>query len=115
MPADLPVDDFDLCVLIGNLLENVGEACQRVQAGNRHAELKMRVIGNILVLTLDNTFDGSCAYSGDRLLSSKRDYKEPGIGLASVAAITDKYQGELRVKQKDNIFCVSVLLNGMGK
>ena len=70
------------------------------------------MIGNILVLTLDNTFNGKCVYSGNKLLSSKREYREPGIGLASVEDIANKYQGELQIKQKDNIFCVSVLLNG---
>ena len=112
LPPALPVDDFDLCVLLGNLLENANEACQLVQEDKRQATLKMRVIGNILVLTLDNTFNGKCVYSGDKLLSSKRDYREPGIGLASVEDIANKYQGELQVKQKNNIFCVSVLLNG---
>ena len=87
LPSKLPVDDFDLCIMLGNLLENVSEACKSVQQDERQATLKMRVIGNILVLTLDNTFDGKCVYSGNRLLSSKRDYREPGIGLASVADI----------------------------
>ena len=112
LPPKLPVDDFDLCVLVGNLLENASEACQCVQQNERNATLKMRVIGNILVLTLDNTFNGKCVYSGNKLLSSKREYREPGIGLASVEDIANKYQGELQIKQKDNIFCVSVLLNG---
>ena len=112
LPSKLPVDDFDLCIMLGNLLENVSEACKSVQQDERQAALKMRVIGNILVLTLDNTFDGKCVYSGNRLLSSKRDYREPGIGLASVADIANKYQGELQVKHNENIFSVSVLLNG---
>ena len=93
-------------------MENANEACQLVQEDKRQATLKMRVIGNILVLTLDNTFNGKCVYSGDKLLSSKRDYREPGIGLASVEDIANKYQGELQIKQKDDLFCVSVLLNG---
>ena len=112
LPPKLPVDDFDLCVLVGNLLENASEACQCVQQNERQATLKMRVVGNILVLTLDNTFDGKCVYSGNRLLSSKREYREPGIGLTSVEDIAKKYQGELQIKQNDNVFCVSVLLNG---
>jgi len=112
LPPKLPVDDFDLCILVGNLLENASEACQCVPQNERHTTLKMRVIGNILVLTLDNTFTGKCVYSGNKLLSGKREYREPGIGLASVADIANKYQGELKVKQKGNVFCVSVLLNG---
>lgn len=114
LPSKLPVDDFDLCVLVGNLLENASEACQCVEQNQRQARLKMRVVGNILVLTLDNTFNGKCVYSGNKLLSSKREYREPGIGLASVEDIANKYQGELQIKQKDNTFCVSVLLNGNG-
>lgn len=113
LPPKLPVDDFDLCVLLGNLLENVSEACQFVQQDKRQVTLKMRVMGNSIVLTLDNSFNGKCVYSGNKLLSSKRDYREPGIGLASVEDITNKYQGELQVKQKDKVFCVSVLLNGV--
>lgn len=113
LPGKLPVDDFDLCVLVGNLMENAGEACQRVKLGERHIDFKMRIVGNMLVLTLDNTFDGTCIFNGDQLLSSKRGYKEPGIGLGSVAAVTNKYNGELKIKQENNIFRVSILLNGM--
>lgn len=113
LPSKLPVDDFDLCVLIGNLLDNAGEACRRMEQGECRVALKMRVLGNMLVLTLDNTYDGMCIYNGEQLLSSKRGYQEPGIGLGSVAAIVSKYQGELKVGQEENVFCVSVLLKSL--
>lgn len=33
MPSELPYEDVDLCSLMGNLLDNAVEACERMPAG----------------------------------------------------------------------------------
>ena len=109
IPANLPhVSDGDLCVLIGNLLENAVEACQRMKEGPKKLTFMARVQGELLALTVDNTYDGKvCFYRGKRL-SSKRD--APGTGLQSVASVARRHGGEAVFESGGTTFRSSVYI-----
>ena len=93
IPAHLPhVSDGDLCVLIGNLLENAVEACQRMTEGQKKLAFRARVQGELLTVTVDNAYDGKVRFYRGKYLSSKRD--APGTGLQSVISVARRHGGE---------------------
>ena len=93
IPATLPhVSDGDLCVLLGNLLENALEACQRMNEGPKKLTFRARVQGELLAVTVDNTYDGKVRFYRGKYLSSKRD--APGTGLQSVTSVAKRHGGE---------------------
>lgn len=111
-PDHCPVSNMDITVLLGNLLENAVEACQREAAGARAPQaIKLRVKrrgGSTLLILVDNPCVTPVPFDGDMPLSSKR--KGMGIGAASVREIAARYDGTVQFKQKDGIFYASVLL-----
>ena len=104
------IDDTDLCVLLGNLLDNAIEGCKTLPIEKRKIKLRVSTHAGSLMLTVDNTFDGMLQYQDGEFLSRKRADGQRGIGLTSVAAVAEKYDGGLRCEQKNGWFFVSVQL-----
>ena len=80
-----------------------------VRIGNKKF---IKVYGNAeksqLILTIENSFDGSIKKSGDKFYSSKRD--DFGIGIESVKAAVNKYNGMINISHTDSVFTVSLIL-----
>lgn len=110
IPPQLSISDLDLCIVLGNLLENALEGNRRLPPDEQMLHLHLKRQGEMLILTLDNRFDGSLHYREGTLLSHKRGGAVEGIGLQSVRAIAEKYQGVVRVEPNANVFKVSVML-----
>lgn len=103
------IADSDLCVLLGNLMENAIEACRTV-SGEKSIRLKSDLIAKRFSIVISNSFDGVLQTKNGRYLSRKRSFTKEGIGLATVEAVVQKYGGQLRVEQEDGRFLVSLFL-----
>ena len=94
MPDDFSISNYEMCIVLGNLLENAVEACQKlgpnasdIKSG-RKIGLVIKPQGEQLALMVRNTFNGTVIKDGDQLVSTK---KEGGIGLQSVKAVVERY------------------------
>ena len=83
---------------------------------NRNREKKKIVLrakaqGNMLIFTMDNTFNGQIRKRDGHFVSSKvADGSRMGTGLRSVESIAQKYHGEAEFHSEGNIFKSSVYL-----
>lgn len=112
LPEMLCVPDAELCIIIGNLLENAVEACQRMKSQDRFLDISMSAPSNfILLIQVRNSYEGTVRQAQDgSFLSSKRKDRK-GIGISSVLSITEKYSGIAKIEHQEQIFEVSLLLN----
>ena len=109
IPAYLPhISDGSLCILIGNLLENAVEACGRMDKGRRCLDFRARVQGDMLSVTLDNSYNGEVRFNRGRYLSSKRG--EAGIGLRSVESVAKRHGGAAVFESAGTVFHSSVYI-----
>jgi len=110
----LPVSDYDLCIVIGNLLENALEASLKL-ADNRKVDLHILLHNDQLALKIGNNFKvlpGSrktATGEAVNVLTSQLDGR--GLGLRSVQIVTDRYKGKMFIKQLDSVFTVKILIN----
>lgn len=110
LPKDLPLPETDTAVLLGNMFENALEACERQTSGRRFIQAKGAMVsGNMLAITVKNSFDHEIHKVGDAFISSKRDAK--GIGTESIRIIAERYNGLAKFKINDGVFEASVLLS----
>lgn len=110
LPQNLAVLESDLCVVLGNLLENAVEACQRQIGGGRFIRIRAAIVGHSMIaITIQNSYTGDIRQSGEAFLSSKRDGE--GIGISSVRAIAERYSGTVKFEYGNGLFRASVLLN----
>lgn len=105
----LPISDTDLCCLLGNALENAVTACMTCE-GERFITVFSEKQEDMLLLTVDNSFDGILVKKGGKILSRKREEKE-GIGIRSMKEICEKYDGVSRFEAEGNQFEASFLLH----
>lgn len=103
------IADIDLCVLLGNALDNAVTGC--CQTGEeRWIDLSVQTDGDVIAIMIRNTFDGVIIEGEGRILSRKRK-NQPGIGLKSMKDICRKYQGTLQVRYDGTEFSCLILLN----
>lgn len=103
-----PLVESDLCIIIGNLLENAIEACNRMEGKGKFMKLQSYLEYDTLVLIMENSFEGDIKKKDDTILSSKRDGE--GIGLSSIQAIVNRQGGSTRFEAKGGVFTASLYL-----
>ncbi|MDI9497693.1 MAG: GHKL domain-containing protein [Bacillota bacterium] len=107
VPADLPPElESDLCIIIGNLMENAVEACARMTGEERFIHVNSRLQYGVLTIAVDNRFEGDLRRQDGVFLSSKREGE--GIGLSSVSAVAKKHGGNAEFEVRDTVFRASV-------
>ncbi len=110
VPQNLPVSDIDLCVIIGNLLDNALEACQKQQGESiKSIRIFIGVLKNQLYIYCRNTTDGRPKRLGARYVSSKPGGGH-GIGLMRIDSIADRNKGSVNRQYDDGIFATEVLI-----
>lgn len=108
IPENIGITNSDICIVFSNCLENALEACGRMQGSDKHINIKAECRGNMLVILIKNSFDGTLTYDGSELLSAKREGL--GIGISSVKAIVNKYCGVAKFEAQDGVFSVSIMM-----
>lgn len=108
IPDSLPIQDIDLSVLLGNLLDNAVKAAGHASEANRFVRLNIICSGKMLAITVDNGFDGNVQQDGKHYLSTKE--KHQGMGLKSIANISEKYHGGVEFTHEGTEFHSSVML-----
>ncbi len=102
------IADVDLCVLLGNALDNALAGCLTIP-DNRSIQVISQSEDQLLSIMVRNTYDGKVELSGDGLLSRKRDQAH-GVGLRSMKAVCDRYGGSMEFHYDENTFTVMFAL-----
>lgn len=88
------VDDVDLCIIFGNLLDNAIEACERCRDVTYHyIDIRGGRREGQLFYVIKNSFDGAIKTRGSILHTTKEESNYHGIGLKSVKNVLEKYHG----------------------
>lgn len=106
---NLPVDDSDICILLGNAIDNAIEATLKVQEKDRFINLYMRCIKNTLVITMVNSYDKTVHSVNGNLISTKKDIENHGMGLVSMKKVVDKYNGIILIDE-GKFFSIKIVL-----
>ena len=97
LPKPCGIDDFDLCVLFANALDNAITAC-RANAGAKTIRISGKQQGDFYMLTFENT-------------CSDKPVSPAGTGLSNIEAVARKYHGAALTEKNGGQFHLSVLLN----
>jgi hypothetical protein len=109
------IPGVDLSRIIGNMLENAVEACRLMDYGAKSIRFQSKISGDMLVLGMNNSFDGNCKTRPDGSFISRK--RESGIatGLNSIRSVTEKYNGSVKFEAIDRVFKTSVRLDMAGE
>ena len=107
-PKRLSVEDVDLCVILGNLLDNALEACAQVEKEKRFLRLYLTVNKSQLYFSVQNAAKEEPDFDASRYISRKRG--NHGLGMKRVKAAVDKYDGYLNLANEPGIFAAEVTM-----
>lgn len=108
------VDPVDMTVLLGNCLENALEALRQLPEGERRLSIEMMPVKSMLVLRVQNTCTGTHNSEGTaswKEFAPRKETARRGVGLRSITAIAEKYDGNAQFQCKDGVFTTRVILN----
>lgn len=108
---EIPMEDADFIVVLGNLLDNAIEASARCDRGKRRVELSILNINEMFIMKLRNTSASRPRQKNGRFVSNKKDRNRHGFGIESVKRIVEKYEGFLEFDYDDNVFSVAIMIN----
>jgi len=111
VPPELPIQNVDLCIILGNLLDNALEACIRMKKQSKHfIHTEIRCQKAFLIISISNSYNGQFRMDGNRYESVKLGEKYCGIGLSNVSTVVRKYKGDMKISHNENVFTVTVML-----
>ena len=79
-----------------------------MSTGDRYLTFRARVQGEMLSVTVDNTYNGQVKMCRGQFVSSKRD--EVGTGLRSVENIAARHGGAAAIEPGETMFRSSVYI-----
>lgn len=113
IPMKIPFKGADICLILGNLLENAVEASQKVD-DRKYICIRMKYDRNNLLIFVENSYKGCLKRTKNKGLSTtKPDTQNHGVGLPSIYRAAAKYHGIVSIE--DTIpgkFLVRIVLYG---
>lgn len=113
IPMILPFENADMCIVLGNALDNAMEANIRADIEKRYVKLNMRMDMNNLVIVIENSFNGQISKDKKgKILTIKTNKINHGFGLDSIQKVVNKYHGFMRTSYTETVFTIEILLYG---
>lgn len=106
--TQINIPDIDMCTILGNLIDNSIEACEKLET---EKIINMRIVtkGNNIIIKIRNNTNGKLKEHDGRFITTK-SYGTHGIGLDQIDSIVRKYGGYISRKHENNIFDTSILM-----
>ena len=114
IPKAWGINEFDLCVLFGNILDNALEACERLGSSEPNCRedcfisVHAKTVKKCFFLEVKNSMDRNESYKNG--WTNKENPLEHGIGLLNVRDVADKYNGAVNIESEEGIFVITILL-----
>lgn len=109
VPKELPVSEVDLCIIIGNLLDNAMEACEKEpEKENRFIRIYIDILKAQLYIYVANSMTNDIKKIGKNYLTTKTSGH--GFGLMRVDRVVARYDGYLNRQHEEGVFATEIML-----
>lgn len=108
----LPQDSLlptDLCVILGNTLDNAIEACEKLPADiEKVISITCNCNSGFLFLSICNPVAEKVVVNNNHITTTKENKTLHGFGLYSLNSVVKKYDGEVKFTSTDDSFTVDI-------
>lgn len=109
VPKDLAVSEVDLCIIIGNLLDNAIEACEKeTEEEKRFIRVYIDILKAQLYIYVANSMTNEIKKVGKNYLTTKT--AGHGFGLMRVDRVVARYNGYLNRQHEEGVFATEIML-----
>ncbi len=111
LPRKIRVEEYDLCIILSNLLRNAIEAAEQVgESSERYIKLLVGSYEETLYLAVKNSVANEVKIENNRLYTTKEDKKNHGIGSENVARALEKYGGIVNYQCDGKCFTAEICM-----
>ncbi|MDY2588695.1 MAG: GHKL domain-containing protein [Agathobacter sp.] len=113
LPEHFPINDIELTGILGNLLDNAIEACQKVNytSTSPYIEVSIRPRRNMLHFFIKNSSTGNYLYNkAGQLKTTKSEKEHHGNGIANVVSLIEKHSGFYKIMAEPEWFSVNIYI-----
>lgn len=116
VPQSLNISEIDLCVIIGNLIDNAMEAClKQKNSDDRFIRVYIGILKEQIYISISNSVGGEVKKRGKTYISTKNSHvsvndSTHGFGLMRVDRIVKKYNGYVNRQNEEGVFATEVML-----
>lgn len=107
LPKGMDIDSMDIAVIVGNILDNAIEACQKVE-NKRMIHIIVRQYQSYLCIKVENS--SRAELLNKDLKTTKENPDAHGVGLETICSIVKKYGGDFLAEQDGDHFVTSAIL-----
>jgi two-component system, LytTR family, sensor histidine kinase AgrC len=109
VPSDLSIADIDLCVIIGNLLDNAIESCDTMKdETDKFIRVYMGLLKQQLYISVTNSTKEVIRKLDHEYITTKRG--NHGHGLKRIDQVVNKYDGYVNRKNEPGVFVTEILI-----
>lgn len=109
IPPQLHVSDLDLCVILGNLLDNAIESCRKIKnPDERFIRVYIGILKKQLYISITNATSETVKQRTHHYFTTKRG--DHGHGLKRVDQVVKKYDGYLNRQNEPGVFATEIIL-----
>lgn len=101
------IQPVDLCVLLGNLLDNAIEAEVTLEA-DREIHVILREAYGLIFIRVDNRIGKSIPETGNKAFSSKSNPMLHGFGVPCINTLVDQYEGRIEIQKEKDMYSVRI-------
>jgi hypothetical protein len=110
LPAELYINDTELCSLLSNALENAIVAAAKIEEENlRKVYIHAIINGGKLVISTENAYVGKLEMEGE-LPKSKSKEAGHGFGIKSIVGIVERHNGLYSIETEGGVFILRVMI-----
>ena len=108
IPEDLYFNNFNICVILGNLVDNAVREASKSE--EKLLTIKMQIKQEVLLIFIENSYSGKILEKKNGLQTTQTELAIHGIGLENVKKVVLANGGEIKTDYTSDRFCVQVLL-----
>jgi len=105
----------DLCVILGNALDNALEACEKIEKAHekRWISVEAYAENNFFFLSIRNSIQEDVPVKGNAIATTKTDKASHGFGLHSIQTTIKRYGGDMELRSGGGVFEMNISLDLM--
>lgn len=105
------INDIDICILFGNLLDNAIEASRALNNCDKQVNITICNMQEFLFISVSNDIgNAKINIKNNHIETTKKDKKKHGIGLKGVENTVRKYNGQFNLTVRDNRLFADILI-----
>ncbi|MGB4660001.1 MAG: GHKL domain-containing protein [Mobilitalea sp.] len=103
--APMTIDDYDICTILANAVDNAIEACTRFKDGEKWITISIGIHQNYINFIITNPISEEV-----NLRTRKKDIKNHGFGLQNLKECVLKNYGEIKINAENGEFILDILV-----